>query len=325
MIVSIRLKANLVISRVPNKIFIIGVGRSGTSLLQSMLNAHSSIVAMPETQFFRKYLANNKSRKAIENKGAESFLQILEKDEAFKRLDISISEIDSLQGSSLDLLNVYEEFMHIYATRKAKNIIVDKDPRNLDFVKTIIQLVPNAGIIQIVRDPRDVVLSKTKAKWSSNRPYWLHALIGSAQLKNSAKSIEELDKTQYIQIYYEELLAKPEEVLTKLTSFIGVSFESSMLDFGASANELVSKKEMQWKKETLGPLLISNTEKWKNAFSPKQIAIIEKFSKWSMKKYNYDQSSVMTELSNFSRFTIFIVSQISYTFNLIYWFWLKKR
>ena len=37
-------------------LLIVGVGRSGTSLLQSMLAAHSGIVMMPETSFIRRYL-----------------------------------------------------------------------------------------------------------------------------------------------------------------------------------------------------------------------------------------------------------------------------
>ena len=40
-------------------IFIIGVGRSGTSLLQSMLNSHSKIAFTPETHFIRSYMSSN--------------------------------------------------------------------------------------------------------------------------------------------------------------------------------------------------------------------------------------------------------------------------
>jgi len=65
-------------------IFIIGLGRSGTSLLQSILNAHSEIAFLPETHFLRKYVFPGK----LKNKSDVEIKTILKNDEHYKRAGI---------------------------------------------------------------------------------------------------------------------------------------------------------------------------------------------------------------------------------------------
>jgi len=72
-------------------IFIVGVGRSGTSLLQSMLNAHPEIVSTPETHFLRKYVFPNLNEDKVVD--AKDFFLELDRDNHFKRIPISIDEI----------------------------------------------------------------------------------------------------------------------------------------------------------------------------------------------------------------------------------------
>ena len=59
------------------RLFIVGVGRSGTSLLQSMMAAHSKIVMMPETSFVRRYLVTSllsiKSKATTYNFGEDTY------------------------------------------------------------------------------------------------------------------------------------------------------------------------------------------------------------------------------------------------------------
>ncbi|MEO2050431.1 MAG: sulfotransferase [Allomuricauda sp.] len=306
-------------------VYIVGVGRSGTSLLQSMLNAHSKMVSLPETQFFRKYVANRKKREAIERKGAAGFKSILLNDPVIARLKIDIEDLRTLHSGNLDIIEVYQEILSIFKSRKNTEIVVDKDPRNIDFIPCMTAIFETPKIIHIVRDPRDVVLSKTKAKWSAGRPYWLHAMIGEAQLNFCHKNTRNLTTDNLLRVCYEELLADPSEILTKISSFIGVQFESSMLDFQDSAKALVSKEELQWKSETIGPLLRNNSNKWSKEFTSRQIRLIEKVSKFSMKHFNYvpwqDANKGIDKLWQPLNF----IKVVSYFFNLLYELKVKKQ
>jgi len=74
-------------------IFIIGVGRSGTTLLQVMLNSHSKIAFLPETHFFRFYISNPKLRIYYLVKGYNWLKLKLLNDDNLLRLNLNLKEI----------------------------------------------------------------------------------------------------------------------------------------------------------------------------------------------------------------------------------------
>ncbi|MDR5589341.1 sulfotransferase [Christiangramia sp. SM2212] len=267
-----------------NKIFIVGVGRSGTSLLQSMLNAHSEVAFIPETHFLRKYVFTNKIFP-----GEQEVMTELKQDENLQRVKIDPHQIVNNRNSYLE---VYNELLDIYLETKGKKIIGDKDPRNIDFLPHLKNYFPDAKIIHIIRDPRDVVLSRTKADWSKHWPFNLHAYMYNAQIGRGRKIGRNLFGSNYFEICYEDLIMTPEKELKKICELIGIDFETAMLEFSSSAKELVDKSELQWKKETMGPLLSSNKNKWKNEFSDSQIDLIQKVCNYTFSNLPYEKAKV---------------------------------
>src|SRR5690606_3195892 len=131
----------------------------------------------------------------------------------------------------------------------------DKDPRFLDFIPQLYKFFPHSKVIHIIRDPRDVTLSRTKADWSKHWPFFMHPIMYNAQLERGRTLGKSLFKSNYLECYYEDLITSQEEVLKTISNFLKVDYNPSMLNFGESAKKLVDQSEMQWKKETLGPLL----------------------------------------------------------------------
>ncbi len=130
-------------------------------------------------------------------------------------------------------------------------------------------------MINIIRDPRDVLVSKKKAAWSRRGHVWKHIFANRVQLKLGVVSGPKVLGPHYHEVIYEELIADPERVLRELCANIGLPFDSAMLDFGDAAKKLVSKEEVSWKKETFGPLLSDNKEKWREGLSAREIVLTE--------------------------------------------------
>lgn len=295
-------------------VYIIGVGRSGTSLLMTLLNGHSQIAFTPETHFLRFYLANQEIKSRIENRGPQAFFETLQEDDYFMRLAIDpevLLEPYLNEEKPFSLNQVYKDILDIYLKRKRKAWIGDKDPRYIDYLEAVHELYPKAKIIQIYRDPRDVVLSKTKAAWSAHRPFWMNAMISQIQIKRGRKKAKTLFGENYYEFPYESLLTEPTQALGKLLNFIGLDFEESMFELSKSAEELVDPSEMQWKDNTFKALKGGNKEKWRTQLSPFQVRCIEIICKeWFQNlDYQYAEQKVGWPQELFIR-TVFGIEQL---------------
>ena len=257
-------------------IYIVGVGRSGTSLVQSMFAANPAIAYLPETAFLRRYVSKGKLQSIYEKHGEESVVKLLKADERFKRTKVDAKKIISralMNGGQLDAA-VYLELLASFKS-KNKKWIGDKDPRVIEYLPLLKTLVPNAHVINVFRDPRDVLVSKKKANWSNSRHVWKHIFANRVQIKMGNKFGYKLFGKDYHEIFYEELISTPKKILAELCKNLRVDYDESMLLFRHAAKKLVSEEEMSWKKETLGPLLTNNSNKWKNELSYREVKLTE--------------------------------------------------
>jgi hypothetical protein len=274
-------------------IVICGVGRSGTSLLQSMLNAHPDLCFPPETHFFRRYIAAPSTRRRLELLGSQALQAALDIDEDFGRVDIAADDLLKPEsGRGLDLSRVFRRMLRLTAQRAGKSRVGDKDPRSLDHLAAWKREFPNARVVHVIRDPRDVLLSRTKAAWSAGRPWWAHVMICKEQLRRGRALGRSVFGEAYLEVRYEHLIADADAVLRRICEHVDLPFDSCMLEFGDSAKQLVDVREMEWKKETLGPLLTNNMEKWRTGLTAFQVRMTERVARECFRELGYveDQS-----------------------------------
>lgn len=302
-------------------IFIVGVGRSGTSLLQSMLHAHPNISFLPEIHFFRRYIASTYSRFKYEKLGVKKFQSKIADDNEFERAGMSANNVlepfmDG--GQKFDLVRVYNRLLNLYRARKGVDAVGVKDPRLIDYLPQVKQAFPGANILHIIRDPRDVVLSRMNANWSAGRPDWLHALTYRAQIKRGHTIGGRLFGAQYMEVHYEELLAEPERILQDLAEHLGVPYSNDMLAFQSSAEELVHESEYSWKKETMGPLLRDNSGKWREGLSGWQVCLTEQICNKAFECFGYERATCPKELSYTQKFFLQLFSIGRIIFDKLY-------
>lgn len=263
---------------VEQPLFVVGVGRSGTSLLQSMLNAHSQIAFTPETHFIRHYLTPKQSLANCRDK--------LLADGHLQDLNVNLDEVVN-QADSVD--DVYIQILDRYRTAQNKRFIGDKDPKNIEALKTIQYYFPHALIIHIYRDPRAVIASRLKASWSKARPFWQHLLAYKAQI-NYIQRCQDLLGDNLVTICYEQLLAQPQAQLNKILSKLDLAFEKSMIEFFKQSSELVRDEEQSWKEALASPLDPSSAHKWQEQLSQQQVKAIEQALYPEMQRLGYQHS-----------------------------------
>ncbi|MEM9381257.1 MAG: sulfotransferase, partial [Planctomycetota bacterium] len=148
---------------------------------------------------------------------------------------------------------------------------------------------PSGLVVHIVRDPRAVVHSRMNAAWSKDRPWWSHAIVAQEQLRRGRRLGRACFGERYLEVRYEELLARPRATLEAVCAHVDVPFDAAMLDFGGSARRLVAEDEIGWKKETFGPLLTDNDAKWRGGLDARQIGFIEAVCVEAFDRFGYER------------------------------------
>ncbi len=257
---------------------VVGVGRSGTSLLMTMLDSHPQLALPPETQFLSRHVVKHPYATLAETQ------RRLRQEVNYQRLGISLSEfLDPFIKGEIPFSNTqaYRRIFELWSERTGLKCIGDKSPKNIEFLPVIKKLYPVAKVIHIIRDPRDVFLSRTKAGWCAGRHRVLQTLAYRAQFDQARLSGSMLFGKNYLEIHYESLLSAPDVTLGKVCEFLNVPFKKAMLDHRASAETHVFPEEIDWKRQVLGPLLQDNKNKWKQELTSRQIAYIEDCCKTS--------------------------------------------
>ena len=259
-------------------VFVVGVGRSGTSLVQSMLAAHSQLAFPPETQFVRRYVGRGRLARHHARGGVAAVRAVLEADERICRLELDLDHVLARyrRGAPFSEADLYETLLASYARIRGKPRFGDKDPRCVEFLPLLARHWPAAHVVHVIRDPRDVLASRKKAAWSRRRSPVMHVFVNRVQLHAGRHAGPLLYGPRYHEVVYETLLADPETVLRSLAERIEVPYEEAMLHFGDAAKSLVSDEELAWKRETLGPLLATNAGKWRQELLDWEAALAER-------------------------------------------------
>jgi len=275
--------------RRPPDSMIVGVGRSGTTLLMAMLNAHPDLVVVPETHFFRRFVVRNR---LLTHQQA---IQLLGEDTLFRRVNLEprliVNPIDSVKGR-VDWTAAYERMLAEYARGHGGRRIVDKDPRAVECLHVLHRTYPTLKILHMIRDPRDVFLSRKRAKWSEGRNWLTQAMTYRVQFAIGRLCGRQLRKDLYKEVFYEELLTHPEGTMREVSQFLGIPYCPDMLGFSEKAKQIVASDEVDWKRNVMGPLLSNNFEKWRQDLDRREIVRIESVCRSAFGKGLYERSAL---------------------------------
>jgi hypothetical protein len=252
-------------------IFIVGLPRSGTTLLTAMLGAHSRLSCGPETYVFSDLTGNTErailSDKVWPDRSVEYLFSIIHgKDSAPVTYGISQEELsDYLRGKKRTLASVASALPELLMMKLGKQRWIEKTPGHIMYTDKIRTHFPEAPIIQIRRDPRDVALSLVNVPWGHET--FLGALTYC--YKHHTKDAFFDRDTKSCTVHYEDLLSSPERELQHICDFLQESFEPSMLDTKQAAARIDSGSD-SWMKKAGEQVDRSRSRAWKTVLTAEQ-------------------------------------------------------
>jgi hypothetical protein len=206
--------------------FIVGVERSGTTLLRLMLDSHPDLAIPFETHFVHKLVA-----RVREHTSKDQFFEIVTGSASWPNLALEASALrDALDDiDAFSITDGVRAFYRLYATCRGKPRWGDKTPTYLNSMLGIGLLLPEAHFIHIIRDGRDVACSFRGLWFGPGEDAETAARHWASQLSQARDQAKNLG--HYMEIRYEDLVLDPHKSLTTITNYLGLSFDPRMLDY----------------------------------------------------------------------------------------------
>jgi hypothetical protein len=228
--------------------FIVGCPRSGTTLLSVMLDRHPRLCVPPETAFFDEVAP------LLPESGDDGLvLDVLRQWRRLPELKLEpgdvLCQLPPQQRTPSDVLAA---ILNLYARAQHKPRCGEKTPQNLWHVPAILRDFPDAKVICMLRDGRDVALSLNAMPWWSPR-----SLAEAADLWKHSVGLIETFKRQHPGRFkvcrYEDLVASPEDVLSSIMEYLGERFDPRQLQ-ATIPSGVVLPRSMEWKGLALQPV-----------------------------------------------------------------------
>ncbi|NEO96378.1 MAG: sulfotransferase [Moorea sp. SIO3G5] len=295
------------------QIFVVGNSRSGTTLMGLILGLNSEVFTFEELHFFGQlwseehrdsYLTQAEAQQLAARLLSIQYSDVLRPGDPSDFSEEAKVIIAQLPESRLTSGDVFKVFLGYKAAKNGKKIPCEQTPRNVLYIAEILELYPESRIINMVRDPRDVLLSQ-KYKWrikflgAKNIPYreafrsWCnYHPFTISKLWNA--SINAADKfanhPRCRTVRFEDLVTNPEQTMEQICQFLGLEFQPQMLDVPQNEGGVSSHKQITPKRRGIDP---NTTGKWRRGgLSVTEIHICQQVTYTNMLNHGYSYASM---------------------------------
>ncbi len=286
--------------------FIVGVPRSGTTLLRMMLDSHPEMAVPPESHFFFEML----KLVGPESPTREEFYSFLITFFSWEDFGISRENL----GMALAALEPFtltkglRTFYELYAGRFGKSRWGEKTPDYGTIMPQIAALLPEAHFVHIIRDGRDVALSRRHLWFGPGQDMRAQAEDWASWIVRARA--EGPSCPHYMEIRYEDLVASPAEVLREVCDFIQLPFSEAMLSYhetsGARLTALQGWPQLQLSGEQLQSVLRTTTKppqidrvaRWQREMASEETSLFEEVAGPLLQEFGYEVRSVPTTVAS---------------------------
>lgn len=219
----------------PPAIFLVGVARSGTTLLRLMLDAHPELAIPPETHFIPQVIRACRG----ENPHAEAF-EVITTHRRWPDFGLDAERLRAGFGRHRTLTagDALREFYGLYASQHGKHRWGDKSTNYVRKMKPIARALPEARFVHLIRDGRDVALSLVAVHFGPQSVVDA-AEKWSGEIAKARRQGRRLP--HYTEVRYEELIADPEPVLRRICEATELPWNEAMLDYQERAGERIGE------------------------------------------------------------------------------------
>ena len=220
-------------------IFILGMPRSGTTLVEQIISSHKEVYGAGELNTLMRL-----------------YYPILE--------NILSNEKDKNILSEENLILIRERYLDsLSQLNTTASIITDKTPANFQFIGFIFSIFPDAKIIHLKRDPRAICWSIYKSKWMGNGYGFSYNMDDLASYYDSYSKLMDFWHKEFPEkiydICYEDLTKNQEEMTRKLLEYCELDWDDNCLNFHKNKRPVKTASSLQVREK----IYQGSSEVWK--------------------------------------------------------------
>jgi Sulfotransferase family len=217
----------------PGPVIVLGVRRSGTTLLRVMLDRNPEL-AVPDESYFVPQLAR-RHRGTVD---LDAFVDDLCRLPTLVEWGLSVDEVAARLREGMRVGDAIAAVFEAYAATWGKPRWGDKTPLYMQYLTVLEPLFPAALYVHLIRDGRDAALSFLSVPPGIMTEGWGHprdAAGFACQWATEVSSARALGRRvgagRYLELRYEELVADAETELRRVCRFVGLEYHDGMLGY----------------------------------------------------------------------------------------------
>lgn len=269
-------------------VFVVGCPRSGTTVLYHMLLSSGNFaIYRTESNVFNLLVPRFRGMRSVADR--KKLLDVWVRSRLFRDSGLDLDEISAKIIQQCDSGGKFLRLlMQDVACKQGMKRWADCTPEHLLYMCEIKRQIPDALFIHIIRDGRDVALSYAKQNWSHPLPWDHSQTIDVAGLYwewlvRRGREQGKILGGDYMEVHFEDLIARPEQTLSQIGSFIDHDLNYERICRAGIGS--VSKPNTSFagkSKEEFHPV-----ERWKSMMSPQQVAAIEAVIGECLSRFGY--------------------------------------
>jgi hypothetical protein len=273
---------------VTRPLVLLGVSRSGTTLLRVILD-RSPGLAIPDESFFVPLLAR-RHRRMID---VERFLDDVARIPTIRDWGLTVADVAPRVRAGMATGEAIATIFEAYAAKAGKPRWGDKTPMYIRHLPLLEELFPTAQYVHLVRDGRDAALSFLEMPEGTFTRTWAHprtpaqfACLWRKEVGDARELGRRVGPERCLEVRYEELVANPERVVRRVCAFAEIPFGPAMLDYTRAVD--VSGKPHQ--QRLLRPPT-AGVRSWRNDMARDDIAGFEAVAGDLLAELGYEVTS----------------------------------
>jgi hypothetical protein len=279
--------------------FIVACGRSGTTLVQAMLNAHPEMAIPPETPFLLP--VRDRVRRQGGGVDLERFVALLERNRNFALWNLPPEAVREALSRTRprDYPGAVRTLYASYASQRGKERYGDKTPAHVLHLPYLAEAFPEARFIHLIRDGRDVTCSYL-ARGIGPRDGVEGAMRWKHTVATGRRDGTRLGPDRYLEVRYEGLVADPEGHLKTITGFIELDYDEAMIDYGAHVDGMLPSPHLKDLHDNVYRPPTENLRDWRREMDPVEVTMFEALAGDLLSELGYERAvpdpSPMTRL-----------------------------